>query len=213
MNYIYDVLANFHEELYDFFDWNTSDNISHIRKIPLFKINTKSLNDIKNNQVIFDEEFLEKIYQRTEVFTNRSVKGISYACLLTDGSYVMAIQVTKSNSLEKSHLLIEEELEVIDSSSRLKEYNINYTIRKPKAISPFRTRKQLEMERFLKKELANLKKEKDSRKISYLYYECFNEKIEDSNKILELIDNSLEKNFDLISNKLYSFFKLLQVKK
>ena len=33
MNYIYDILLNFKEDLYDFFDWNYSDDIEHIRKM------------------------------------------------------------------------------------------------------------------------------------------------------------------------------------
>ena len=39
MNYIYDILVNFKETLYDFYEWNKNDNITHIRKIPLFRIN------------------------------------------------------------------------------------------------------------------------------------------------------------------------------
>ena len=35
MNYIYDILINFNENLYDFYDWNLNDQIDHIRKIPV----------------------------------------------------------------------------------------------------------------------------------------------------------------------------------
>ena len=38
MNYIYDILLNFNDMLYDFYDWNVKDNILHIRKIPLIQI-------------------------------------------------------------------------------------------------------------------------------------------------------------------------------
>ena len=34
MNYIYDILLNFKNKLYDFYDWNINDDITHIRKIP-----------------------------------------------------------------------------------------------------------------------------------------------------------------------------------
>ena len=213
MNYIYDVLADFSEELYDFFDWNVEDNISHIRKIPLFKINTVQLHEICTNQVIFSKEFLEKIYQKTEIFTNRSVKTIPYACLLSDGSYVVAIQLRKEKILEKSHLLLEEELEVIDTCGKLKEQTLSYQIVRSKERDPFRTRKQMDMETYLKKELRKLEREADQGKISYLYYECFNEKEENQAEIFQKIQRSLEEDFDTISKKLYSFFKLLQVKK
>jgi len=33
MTYIYDILLNFKDDLYEFYDWNKTDNIIHIRKI------------------------------------------------------------------------------------------------------------------------------------------------------------------------------------
>jgi len=48
MNYIYDVVLNFQKEYYDFYDWNKNDNIYHMRKIPILKINSKQLLDIKH---------------------------------------------------------------------------------------------------------------------------------------------------------------------
>ena len=51
MNYIYDILLNFNDIYYDFYEWNISDNIEHIRKIPLFKISIKDMITIKNNYI------------------------------------------------------------------------------------------------------------------------------------------------------------------
>lgn len=212
MNYIYDVLANFNDVLYDFYDWNQGDNITHIRKIPLFKIGSKELKEIVENQVVFDSSFLEKIYQRTEIFTNRSVKGLEYACLFSDGSDALAIYL-KKGVLQKSKLILEEELEVLDSSNRLKEQEIKYDLIKQNPKNPFRTRRQMEMERFLKKEIGKLQREEDTSKLCYLYYECFNKKEERKDYILKRLKDELDQNFDQITPKLYAFFKLLQVRK
>ena len=38
MNYIYDIYLNFNNQLYDFFDWNKSDKLIHIKSIPIIKI-------------------------------------------------------------------------------------------------------------------------------------------------------------------------------
>ena len=38
MTYIYDILLNFNEEYYEFYDWNKEDTIVHIKKIPIYKI-------------------------------------------------------------------------------------------------------------------------------------------------------------------------------
>ena len=65
MNYIYDILLNFKEEYYDFYDWNKNDNIVHIRKIPILKIDTIDLYNIKNNKIKIELKFLEKIRNKT----------------------------------------------------------------------------------------------------------------------------------------------------
>ena len=59
MNYIYDVILNFQKEYYDFYEWNKNDNIYHMRKIPIIKINNKQFFEIKNNTIRFDEETLK----------------------------------------------------------------------------------------------------------------------------------------------------------
>ena len=46
MNYIYDVLLNFNDKLYEFYDWNKSDDVKHVRRVPIFKISTKQFLDI-----------------------------------------------------------------------------------------------------------------------------------------------------------------------
>ena len=48
MNYIYDLLLNFNENIYEFYDWNKTDNIKHIKKIPIFKIDSKKNETIKD---------------------------------------------------------------------------------------------------------------------------------------------------------------------
>ena len=56
-------------------------------------------------------------------------------------------------------------------------------------------------------------KENNINKLSYLYYECFNTKETNKDKMIENFDYYLEKDFDFLMNKLYKFFKLLQFNK
>ena len=65
MIYIYDILLNFKNNFFDFFEWNKSDDIVHIRKIPIIKIKSEDLFNIKNNCVKIDNSFLEKIENKT----------------------------------------------------------------------------------------------------------------------------------------------------
>ena len=64
MNYIYDILINFNENLYDFYDWNLNDQIDHIRKIPVFKTDSEFLYNLKKNDIILNKDFLNKIYNK-----------------------------------------------------------------------------------------------------------------------------------------------------
>ena len=38
MNYIYDIVLNFNENAYNFYDWYKEDNIELYIKVPVFKI-------------------------------------------------------------------------------------------------------------------------------------------------------------------------------
>lgn len=206
MIYIYDILLNFKDEYYDFYDWNNNDSILHIRKIPLFKIDTDDLINIKNNKIKLDISFIEKIENKTELFTNRGVKNIKYGCLLSDGELVIGINYV-GKRIKISSLLIDEEMDVLDDLENIDKIKINYKIEKENKIDELKTRKQLEIENYLKKELYKIKD--DNEKLKYLYYECFNKKEENINKIKVSL-NSLN---DDIINKLYSFFKIIKVNK
>ena len=38
MNYIYDVITNFNDTYYDFYEWNKKDKLTHFKKIPIINI-------------------------------------------------------------------------------------------------------------------------------------------------------------------------------
>jgi len=214
MNYIYDILVNFKDKLYDFYDWNVNDDITHIRKIPLFKINTKNLSDIKKNKVKVEKEWLDKIKEKTEVFANRNVSMLDYACLFSDGMEVLAITF-KSNgeSLYKSKLLLDEDYEVIEVCERISESNINYEIIKKEEKDEFKTRKEMEIDGYIKEQIRILNYDENIDKLKYIYYECFNKKINDKKKILNDINLELNNNWNNIAFKLYNFFKLTSINK
>lgn len=214
MNYIYDILVNFKDKLYDFYDWNVNDDITHIRKIPLFKINTKNLSDIKKNKVKVEKEWLDKIKEKTEVFANRNVSMLDYACLFSDGMEVLAITF-KSNgeSLYKSKLLLDEDYEVIEVCERISESNINYEIIKKEEKDEFKTRKEMEIDGYIKEQIRILNYDENIDKLKYIYYECFNKKINDKKKMLNDINLELNNNWNNIAFKLYNFFKLTSINK
>lgn len=202
MNYIYDIILNFQERIYDFYEWNKTDVITHIRKIPVFKISSKDLYNIENYNVVLDDLFLEKILNKTEVFSGRTIKNIEYACILCDGLNVLAIKIDKKRYYF-SKLIIEEELEVTESLARVKEIEIEYQLKEPKNKFKFLTRKEVEMELYVKKELKKLETNGEEEKLQYLYFECFGKK---EFNMKDLYHYSA-------CQKIYNILKLIQIHK
>ena len=69
------------------------------------------------------------------------------------------------------------------------------------------------MEQYLNQAIDKLLKEKDSSKLEYLYYECFDKKESNETNMIVQIKREIKNNFDEVANKLYTFFKLTEVKK
>lgn len=206
MNYIYDIYLNFQKNLYEFYDWNTRDKIWHIRKIPVIKIETKNLKDIVNNEVIFNLNNLN-IENRCEYYEGKGIKKLKYAFLLTDGENVVAINVS-NNCNYKSKLLLFEEEDVCSQIKKLDISNIDYSIVRELKTNWNLTRQQQNMFSCISEFLEKLYNEREYEKIKYIYYECFNKKENDVDKIYKNIDFELKNNFEIIGPKIYNFYKI-----
>lgn len=211
MNYVYDVLLNFNKEMYEFYDWNLDDYISHIRKILVFRVDNKTMRDLVNNSIVVDSDFLIKISNRTEMFTKQNVKIINYAALFTNGSFVIGIKFDKNGEIiGRSKLLIDEELDILDSALDMNQYNLKYNLIADNKNVSFKTRKEIFIEKYILKKLNEVENNKEM--LKYLYYECFNEKNNDFRKMLLKLNKSLTNNWDNFYNKVYNFFKLTTIK-
>ena len=62
MIYIYDILLNFNTEFFEFYEWEKSDLLFHIKKIPIYKVETKVIEDFLTKKVIIDSPLLLEIY-------------------------------------------------------------------------------------------------------------------------------------------------------
>lgn len=69
------------------------------------------------------------IQDKTLISGKNLINNITYAALLTDNKNVIAIEFDKEgNSISYSKLLIDDELNVLESTFNLKEYNLEYEI-------------------------------------------------------------------------------------
>ena len=108
------------------------------------------------------------------------------------------IQEYYDNKYYYSKLILEEEMEVTEVSTRMKESVINYEIISKKTKS-LKTRKELEIENYVKKELNILEKNHEDEKLKYLFFECFGKKEYDVKKLYNE------------SDKIYGILKLIQI--
>ena len=186
MEYIYDIVLNFQDNYYDFYEWQKKDKIINIKKIPIYKINNKDYLNIKNNKVTINKESLPK--------TNNMF-------LLTSGIEIIAILINnKGKILKKSSLIFEESDDILEDKDKIKVINIKYKIDKK---NPTNLNSRIEQEKikFINKFFKIINKRKDEYLLKYLYYEIYN-KEEDIdiiyNKLLYLSKNDINKIYNSI---------------
>lgn len=204
MNYIYDILLNFDSMIYDHYEWNLNDNIYHIKKIPIFKVNENIISDVFNYNLIINQEFLSKIKNKTELYLNKGTKQIEYACILCNEEKVIALKLDNKGKITKySKMLISEELETIDNEELISYTKIEYIKEKKKTKQELKTKEEIKKTEYLKTKLKNSSKEE----LEYLYYELYNKK---ANNIE--IKTELEKELKIWNektNKMYEFYNLI----
>ena len=158
MEYIYDIVLNFQDKYYEFYEWYPKDKIINIKKIPIYKITTKDYLNIKKNLVIIDRNTLPK---KSKIF------------LLTNSIEVIGILLDKYGKIIKiSSLLFDEADDILKDKDEIKLIDIKYRIlkrRHQKLIS----RQNQEKQNYINKYLKSLDLSKDEYLIKYLYYDIY----------------------------------------
>ena len=200
MTYIYDVTLNFNEILYDFFEWNNTDNLIHVRKIPIIKVSNEDFKNILTYKIKINELLLNKIIDKTETYGKKVKKMTS--CLISDNENIIALKFNSEGiSTDISSIIVEEELDILEiriNNSKTFEYE---TISPRKFLTI--TRYDSTSKNYIKKEIRKLNIKKDKEKIKYLYLEYFGKYTDDESKAL----NELKKELKL-NNNLEDLFKL-----
>lgn len=210
MNYIYDVLLNFKPVLYDFYEWNKEDEITHIRKIPIVKVESTILQDLKNYKIKTFPAFLEKYKNKTEKFTRKGVDTIEYAIVFTDGKEEIAILFKKGETYKVSKMLIDEAEDLMDISKRFEKITFFYEKKKKLDKNLYMTRKEFEEKKYSLKMLHMLE---NRQQLQYLYFECFDQNPSEKTDIQKRLIEGVKQNYNEIGSKVYQFFKLVSTKK
>lgn len=203
MGYIYDVLLNFNDEIYDFYEWNKDDSLIHVRKIPVIKVSNIFIYDLKNSKIKINENL--NIKNKTELFQKKEIRYLDNSCIFTDGKEAIAVLIKRNGKVLKSKMIIDEEDDAVSVGKHLEMRNINYSIIESNKLDEFKTRSEREMQKYVFKELEEMKEDK----LNYIYFECFNEKTNENIDIKKQILN----NFDLVYKSIYKILKLSKVNK
>lgn len=213
MIYIYDILLNLKkfEDSCEFYEWCESDEVEHIKKIPLFKVSKTMIEDLFTNKIKVDISFLLKIRNKALSYFNGEAKEIPYAVLLSDGRKCFALEFdSKGNSTYKSSLIIDEEEEVIEMTEELVETPIGYKKENIAKKDLYLTRKEQENRIFLLKELAGIKDKEEE--ISYLYEEYFEDELTTTKDKFTVLKENIYKGDSAYINDLKKFFSMISKK-
>lgn len=211
MMYIYDVLINFNDEVLNFYEWEESDILSHVKKTLLVKVNNNVYKMLVKKCIEVDNGFLELIKNRTEIYNNKKLETLDYACVFTNGTDALMVSFNKSGQImERSKFLVEEELEILEIANNIVEKNVKYTVIKSNYKLDLFRREEKKIVNLILKELENIKE--DEAKIKYLYFEWFDKRSEETNIYRELV-KSIKENFTEKHRDFLNILKLIAVEK
>lgn len=203
MNYIYDIILNFNEEFYDFYEWKNNDNVINVRKIPVLKVDENTYVSLRNNKVQVSMETIDLLKKNFSLY-NEKIEG-NIICLITNGMSAFGVMFNNNGYLiKRSSMLFDEEEEVIDESENIKEVKIEF-IKNEKQNSNNISRIVKEKQKFIKDYISSLD---DELTLKYIYYDYF-EKEENKNNIKEILLSEINSEWNSKLSKLYDLTKLL----
>ena len=191
MNYIYNIEVNLKEKLINFYEWNSSDILTKVDRIPLYLVNTKDYIHILNMNIKL----------------NKKINLVNNMCLFTNSVDVICVLFTNDGIIEKiSKLKLIDESDILDEISEKNKIELDYKIINKSNNYSFNPRYE---ENIVNELLEYVKsKKEDNNTIDYLYYEWFSDKKCD-NKYEKLI-KSINKKHSVKHDKLYKIIELIK---
>ena len=191
------------------YEWEKEDNILLVEKIPIFRVDTKTMNNILFNKFQVSKKILKRIKDKT--ITETGI--LQYVCLITDLNLVLALSFTAKGLIkEKSKLLLEEEEYILKKIKDIKKELFPIEIISPIKYDFFLTRKELTIKNILLKEITSLYQKKEYDAINYLYQELFKDKVKVKDQYERLIKR-INLNYIEELSKLYEIINICQKEK
>lgn len=191
MVYVYDIVLNLNDELLEFFEWEDSDKIKYIKKVPLVKTDDTFIYNLINNNIKLEDNFIDSIKNKTVYYDN---KEKNYPIIIfANGDLAIALLIKDNKTFLYSRLLLDEEYEVMNIASRLSTTKMNYIVINKKDINNNLTREERRIKDVLLNEIKYLYNNNKLDKLNYYYYEYFNELNNNKEDVYKKLISSLNK--------------------
>lgn len=210
MKYCLDFVINFNNKgVLNYYEWEIGDQIIQVKKIPLFRLKTKDFNLIKNNIVIFAEDFCLSIYQKSRFVKVATALKLNYVCLFSNTKEGFGVILNQEGKIIKwGGLLLDEESEVLVKASTLKPMSIEYKVLKPIIRNSFLTRQEQKKFDYCLNKLKAMYLANNKEHLKYLYYECFNLINNNKEEIYQQLKEFLRRE---VTNKHYQLYNLIML--
>lgn len=199
MNYYYDVMLNFMEDNYLFYEWDELDNIEYFKKVPFFHISSKVLEDFINNNITINKDFLNLIKDK---------KSGNYIALFSDKNGSIALEFNESGeSINRSFLRLEDEININDILYTVPLSKIEY---KKGSIIKYNGSLRIEdkIKLLINTEINSMFKKNEYLKLRYLFAEWFNKDSKNIEEMVKLMQNKLKEEITSKEIYIYNLIKL-----
>ena len=204
MNYYYDLVLNFNEIAFMFYEWNENDVIELIKKIPLFSVNNKLLKDLIYNEIVVDKEFLNLIEDKCEL-KNGTLK---YVALFASKNGAIALEFNNDGkSISRSFLQVDDEIGVTEMLYTIPLFKFDYTLGQKIKINK-NLRIEEDIKKFIELEIDSLYKKGNFDKLKYLYNEWFLKDSDDLNIIYKDMKEKLKGDLTDKEMNIYNLIRL-----
>lgn len=193
MTFIYDILLNYtNNYYYDFYEWDKKDNIINVKKIPLFYVNNKIINDFINYKIKINKSFL-RIINNKSIYLKKDKEKYNYSAIFSSGEKSIGIVFNDDgNIIFKSSMLLDEEDEANRIALKQKETCIKY--KKYDFNNNIFLRCDIDKKNSIIKELKRIFLNKEYDRLKYIYYDIFNKTSNNIIYIYETLIKSIDNN-------------------
>ena len=204
MNYYYDVLLNFLDTNIYFYEWDSLDNIEYYKRVPLVQVNSKTLKDFINNNIVIEKEFLDAIKDKAK----KKDDCPSYIAIFADKNGSIALEFDENGkSIARSFLSLEDDLNICEILYTIDNLKINYKIDTPIEYND-NLRIEDKIKLIIKTEVKSLYKKQDFVKLKYLFMEWFNKILVDNEVMYQSMIEKLNNKIGDKEKKIYDLIKL-----